>query len=143
MVPRYAALVQDLGPDDVAVFKCGACGHTAELPPSALLRGLGLDRPPKYSTWNGDCGAGCATPKIRRRYRCRSRLLSRWRIVSLTKTTAGITNPASKYVASFSSDPMVFLSCVRLLCYVFASRVSNCVARNGTWHISESPLRCK
>ena len=42
MVPLYAARVQDLGPDDVAVFKCGACGHTAELPPSVLLRGLGL-----------------------------------------------------------------------------------------------------
>jgi hypothetical protein len=40
MVPLYAARVQDLGPDDVAVFKCGACGH--ELPPSALLHGLGL-----------------------------------------------------------------------------------------------------
>jgi hypothetical protein len=37
MVPLYAARVQDLGPDDVAVFKCGACGHTAELPLSALL----------------------------------------------------------------------------------------------------------
>jgi len=42
MVPLYAARVQDLGPDDVAVFKCGVCGHTAELPPNALLRGLGL-----------------------------------------------------------------------------------------------------
>jgi hypothetical protein len=42
MVPLYAARMQDLGPDDVAVFKCGACGHTAELPPSALLRGLEL-----------------------------------------------------------------------------------------------------
>ena len=42
MVPLYAARVQDLGPDDVAEFKCGACGHTAELPPSVLLRGLGL-----------------------------------------------------------------------------------------------------
>src|SRR4051794_19967520 len=42
MVPLYAVRVQDLGPDDVAVFKCGACGHTAELWPSALLRGLGL-----------------------------------------------------------------------------------------------------
>ena len=31
MVPLYAARVQDLGPDDLAVFKCGACGHTAEL----------------------------------------------------------------------------------------------------------------
>jgi hypothetical protein len=41
MVPLYAARVQDLGLDDVAVFKCGACGHTAELPPGALLRGLG------------------------------------------------------------------------------------------------------
>ena len=42
MVPPYAARVQDLGPGDVAMFKCGACGHTAELPPSALLRGSGL-----------------------------------------------------------------------------------------------------
>jgi hypothetical protein len=42
MVPLYAARVKDLGPGDVAVFKCGACGHTAELPPSALMRGLGL-----------------------------------------------------------------------------------------------------
>ena len=42
MVPLYAARVQDLGPDDVAVFKFGAYGHIAELPPSALLRGLGL-----------------------------------------------------------------------------------------------------
>src|SRR3954447_12330223 len=32
MVPLYAARVRDLGPDDVAVFKCGACGHTAERP---------------------------------------------------------------------------------------------------------------
>ena len=43
MVPLYAARVQDLGPDDVAVFKCGACGHTAELWPSLLTRGLGLE----------------------------------------------------------------------------------------------------
>ena len=43
MVPLYAARVQDLGPDDVAVFKCGACGHTVELPPSALTRGIGLE----------------------------------------------------------------------------------------------------
>ena len=43
MVPLYAARVQDLGPDDVAVFKCGACGHTAELWPSLLIRGLGLE----------------------------------------------------------------------------------------------------
>ena len=43
MVPLYAARVQDLGPGDVVVFRCGACGHTAELPPSALLRGLGLE----------------------------------------------------------------------------------------------------
>ena len=42
MVPLYAARVQDLGPDDVAVFKCGACGHTAELWPSLLIGGLGL-----------------------------------------------------------------------------------------------------
>jgi hypothetical protein len=27
MVPLYAARVQDLGPDDMAVFKCGAYGH--------------------------------------------------------------------------------------------------------------------
>ena len=43
MVPLYAARVQDLGPDDVAVFKCGACGHTAELWLSLLTRGLGLE----------------------------------------------------------------------------------------------------
>ena len=42
MVPLYAARVQDLGTGDVVVFRCGACGHTAELPLSALLRGLGL-----------------------------------------------------------------------------------------------------
>jgi hypothetical protein len=42
MVPLYAARVQDLGTDDYVVIKCGACGHTAEIPPSALLRGLGL-----------------------------------------------------------------------------------------------------
>jgi hypothetical protein len=42
MVPLYAARVQDLGPGDFAVFKCGACGHIAELPPSALICGLGL-----------------------------------------------------------------------------------------------------
>jgi hypothetical protein len=42
MVPLYAARMQDLGPGDVAVFKCGACGHTAELPLSALIQGLGL-----------------------------------------------------------------------------------------------------
>jgi hypothetical protein len=35
--------VQDLGPEDVAIFKCGACGHTAELWPSFLTRGLGLE----------------------------------------------------------------------------------------------------
>ena len=27
-MPLYAAWVQDLGPDDVAVFRCGACGAT-------------------------------------------------------------------------------------------------------------------
>ena len=42
MVPLYGVRMQDLGPDDVAVFKCGACGHTAELWPSFLIRGLGL-----------------------------------------------------------------------------------------------------
>jgi hypothetical protein len=42
MVLLYAARVQDLGTDDVAVFKCEACGHTAELWPSLLIGGLGL-----------------------------------------------------------------------------------------------------
>jgi hypothetical protein len=42
MVPLYAARVQDLGTDDCVVIKCGVCGHTAEIPPSGLLRGLGL-----------------------------------------------------------------------------------------------------
>jgi hypothetical protein len=58
MVPLYAARVQDLGPDDVAVFKCGACGHTAELPPSMLLRGLQLK--PTYKVLD-----------LERRLRCR------------------------------------------------------------------------
>src|SRR5689334_25017057 len=40
MVPLYAARVQDLGTGDYVVIKCGACGHTAEIPPSGLLRGL-------------------------------------------------------------------------------------------------------
>lgn len=42
MVPLYAARVQDLGIGDFVVIKCGACGHTAEIPPSRLIRGLGL-----------------------------------------------------------------------------------------------------
>ncbi len=41
MVPLYAARVRDLGPGDVVVFRCGACGHTAEIPPSVLPE-LGL-----------------------------------------------------------------------------------------------------
>jgi hypothetical protein len=40
MMPLYAARVQDLGPDDVAVFKCGACGHTAELWQGNRVRSL-------------------------------------------------------------------------------------------------------
>ena len=43
MVPLYAARVRDLGADDYVVIKCGACGHTAELWPSLLTRGLGLE----------------------------------------------------------------------------------------------------
>ena len=42
MVPLYAARVQDLGPGNVVVVTCGACGHTAELPLSALIHGLVL-----------------------------------------------------------------------------------------------------
>ncbi len=42
MVPLCAARVQDLGPEDVAVFKCDACEYAAEIPPSGLLRRLGL-----------------------------------------------------------------------------------------------------
>jgi hypothetical protein len=57
-VPLYAARVQDLGLDDVAVFKCGACEHTAELPPSGLLRGLGLKPTEKVLD-------------LERRFRCR------------------------------------------------------------------------
>ena len=41
MVPLYAARVQDLGTDDFVVIKCGACGHTAEIPQSVLPK-LGL-----------------------------------------------------------------------------------------------------
>ena len=43
MVPLYSARAQDPGPDDFVVIKCGACGHTAELWPSLLIGGLGLD----------------------------------------------------------------------------------------------------
>src|SRR5689334_8488966 len=38
MVPLHAARVQDLGTDDYVIIKCGACGHTAEIPPSGLIR---------------------------------------------------------------------------------------------------------
>jgi hypothetical protein len=41
MVPLYAARVQDLKLGDVVVVECGACRHTAEIPPS-VLPGLGL-----------------------------------------------------------------------------------------------------
>jgi hypothetical protein len=41
MVPLYAARVEDLKTGDIVVIKCGACGHTAEIPPS-VLPGLGL-----------------------------------------------------------------------------------------------------
>jgi hypothetical protein len=47
MVPLYAARVQDLGTDDFVVIKCGACGHTAEIPPSGLMRGLRLKQTDK------------------------------------------------------------------------------------------------
>jgi hypothetical protein len=58
MVPLYAARVQDLGIDDFVIIKCGACGHTAEIPPSGLLRGLGLQSTDK-------------TLDLERRLRCR------------------------------------------------------------------------
>jgi hypothetical protein len=45
MVPLYAARVQDLGTGDVVVFRCGACGHTAELP----LRGHHTIRQKSYA----------------------------------------------------------------------------------------------
>jgi hypothetical protein len=41
MVPLYAARVQDLGTDDFVVIKCGACGHTAEIPPSGRVARIG------------------------------------------------------------------------------------------------------
>src|SRR3954449_8187252 len=44
MVPLYAARVQDLGTGDFVVIKCGACGHTTEIPPSGLIGGLRRDR---------------------------------------------------------------------------------------------------
>src|SRR4051812_49844095 len=58
MVPLYAARVQDLGPDDVAVFKCGACGHTAELWPSLLIGGLGLQPTDKVLDLEGGVRVG-------------------------------------------------------------------------------------
>ena len=77
MVPLYAARVQDLGTGDVAVFKCGACGHTAELPPSALLRGLGLKPTEKVLD-------------LERRLRCRLCYAKEQAVVSIKwKATSG------------------------------------------------------
>jgi hypothetical protein len=42
MVPLNAAQVQNLGTGDFVVVKCGACGDTTEIPPSRLIRELGL-----------------------------------------------------------------------------------------------------
>jgi hypothetical protein len=42
MVPLYATRVQDLGPGDVAVFKCGACVHATAIPLGDLVHGLRL-----------------------------------------------------------------------------------------------------
>ena len=42
-----------------------------------------------------------------------------------------ITNPSVKYVPSFSPDPAVPLGGIRLLCYLFAARVSNQDRRKG------------
>ncbi len=58
MVPLYTARVKDLGTNDYVVIKCGACGHTAEIPPSGLLRGLGLKPTEKVLD-------------LERRFRCR------------------------------------------------------------------------
>ena len=41
MLPLHVTWVQDLRTGD-AVVKCGACGHTTEIPSSELTRGLGL-----------------------------------------------------------------------------------------------------
>jgi hypothetical protein len=64
MVPLYAARVQDLGPDDVAVFKCGACGHTAELWPSLLIGGLGLQPTDRISNLSDCCSAQHREPAV-------------------------------------------------------------------------------
>ena len=45
MVPVFAAQVQELGTGDFVVIKCGACGHTAEILPSGLIRGLDRQAP--------------------------------------------------------------------------------------------------
>jgi transcription elongation factor Elf1 len=42
MVPLYSARVDDLKTGDVVVIVCGSCQHTAEISPSGLLHGLGL-----------------------------------------------------------------------------------------------------
>ena len=95
MVPLYAARVQDLGPEDVAEFKCGACGHTAELPPSALIRGLGLEPTTKVLDLERRRRCRLCYAKNRavvsikwERMKRRSKLSFRWRIASLTKTIA-------------------------------------------------------
>ena len=70
MVPLCAARVQDLGPEDVAVFKCDACEYAAEIPPSGLLRRLGL---------NGVSGKWDATSLSLERYTGRRSGLGRLR----------------------------------------------------------------
>ena len=58
MAPLHAAQVQELGPNDFVVIKCGVCGHTEEIPPGGLTHGLGLKPTEKVLD-------------LERRFRCR------------------------------------------------------------------------
>ncbi len=80
MVPLYAARVQDLGTGDFVVIQCGACGHTAELPPSALIRGLGLEPTAKILD-------------LERRLRCRLCLARGQAVVSIKRKVSSWAQP--------------------------------------------------
>ena len=51
--------------------------------------------------------------------------------ISPIKRTPVVTNPSVKYVTSFSPDPSISLGRIRLLCYLFADRVSKKVVKRA------------
>src|SRR3954467_8367603 len=61
MVPLYAARVQDLGPDDVAVFNVARADTLRSFRRAPCYADCSSRRLTRFSIWNGGCGAGCAT----------------------------------------------------------------------------------